>query len=182
MGALLAYALDENNILVHVDDVETGLKCNCTCPNCHAPLLAKNNGKVRQHHFAHADGHECEGAYESMLHLLAKKKISDAFISNSEFWIEFKYKSYCCKFQQCKYQRDKDCCTVERKRFDLKKYYDSCEQERAYDNVNRRSDLKIYSSSQPDREPVYLEFWVKHACDYDKLHSGNKIIEIYLEK
>lgn len=77
MGAFLTYALDEGGALVHVDDVAKGAKCACRCPHCNAPLYAKNGGRwpepgTRIHHFAHAQGHECEGAYESSLHLLAK--------------------------------------------------------------------------------------------------------------
>ena len=52
-----------------------------------------------------------------------------------------------------------------------KKYYDSCEQEICYDNIRRRSDLKIYSSTHPEREPIYIEFCVTHASDEAKLHS-----------
>lgn len=77
MGAYLTYALDENGNLVHVDDVANGLACNCCCPHCEAPLYAKNRGVKREHHFAHAQGHECEGAYETALHLLAKEILLD---------------------------------------------------------------------------------------------------------
>lgn len=73
MGAFLTFALDEDGSLVHVDDVSKGMKCGCHCPHCDAPLYAKNAGQVREHHFAHAHGHDCEGAYESSLHLLAKE-------------------------------------------------------------------------------------------------------------
>ena len=73
MGAYLTYALDENSDLVHVDDVAKGVACKCCCPHCEAPLYAKNRGLIREHHFAHAQGHECEGAYETALHLLAKE-------------------------------------------------------------------------------------------------------------
>ena len=73
MGSFLTYALDSDNTLVHVDKVLKGAKCVCHCPHCDAPLYAKNTGKVREHHFAHAHGFECEGAYESSLHLLAKE-------------------------------------------------------------------------------------------------------------
>lgn len=78
MGAFLTYALDESGALVHVNDVEKGLKCSCKCPHCDAPLYAKNAGLVREHHFAHAHGHECKGAYESQLHLLAKEVLQEA--------------------------------------------------------------------------------------------------------
>ena len=77
MGAFLTFALDEGGALVHVDDVAKGAKCGCHCPHCNAPLYAKNTGEIREHHFAHAHGHECEGAYESSLHLLAKEVLQE---------------------------------------------------------------------------------------------------------
>lgn len=77
MGAFLTHALDEGGAIVHVDNVAKGVKCRCHCPHCGAPLYAKNAGEVRRHHFAHAQGHECEGAYESSLHLLAKEVLQD---------------------------------------------------------------------------------------------------------
>ena len=77
MGAFLTYALDEGGALVHVNDVAKGAKCACHCPHCEAPLYAKNAGQYREHHFAHAHGHECEGAYESQLHLLAKEVLQE---------------------------------------------------------------------------------------------------------
>ena len=80
MGAFLTYALDEGGALVHVDDVAKGAKCACHCPHCNAPLYAKNAGQYREHHFAHAHGHECEGAYESQLHLLAKEVLQETGI------------------------------------------------------------------------------------------------------
>ena len=73
MGAFLTYALDEGGALIHVDNVANGVKCGCHCPHCGSLLYAKNAGTEREHHFAHANGHECEGAYESSLHLLAKE-------------------------------------------------------------------------------------------------------------
>lgn len=73
MGAFLTYALDKDGVLTHVDEVLKGLCCQCVCPHCKAPLYAKNAGLIREHHFAHAKGMECEYARESALHLLAKQ-------------------------------------------------------------------------------------------------------------
>lgn len=73
MSALLTYALNENNQLVHIDSVENGGACKCICPNCKKGLDAKNGGEKREHHFAHSHGNVCEGAYETALHLLAKE-------------------------------------------------------------------------------------------------------------
>ena len=177
----LTYALDQTGQLVNVDDVPVGNRCGCFCPACKEPLIAKNQGTKRKHHFAHQSGTECEYAVESMLHILAKEKIREAFLSKSEFWIEFEYKSYCINNKECKFIRYSECCERKTRRFNIKQYYDSCEQEIRYDNINRRSDLKIFSSTNPQRTPIYLEFCVTHASNRNKLHSGNKIIEICIE-
>lgn len=108
----------------------------------------------------------------------SKRKIREAFLLKTEFWIEFEYKSFCSQQNECKFTRYSDCYESKRLRFDIKQYYDSCEQEKPYDYTNRRSDLKIFSSTHNNREPIYLEFTVTHASDLKKLHSGNKIIEI----
>lgn len=69
---LLTYGLHEGK-LVHVSQVENGLGCNCVCPNCKHPLIAKNNPHNKKAaHFAHSSGTECAGAVETALHLLAK--------------------------------------------------------------------------------------------------------------
>jgi competence CoiA-like predicted nuclease len=70
----LNYAL-LNKRLVHVDQVKNGLECDCICPQCGEPLIAKNQGDIKIHHFAHQSESECLHAYESMLHLLAKEVI-----------------------------------------------------------------------------------------------------------
>ena len=178
---LLTYALDSSNKLKHVDAVENGMSCGCVCPCCKEKLMAKNGGTKRMHHFAHVSGVDCEGAYETMLHLLAKERIQDAFMKNDTFNIEYEYRSYCRKVKGCTFFHYGDCYDASRKIFNLKKYYDSCEQELPYDTIKRRSDLKIFSKSNPNLKPVYIEFFVTHASEIEKLHSGEKIIEIKIE-
>lgn len=64
--------------LVHVDDVPNGLACGCVCPACRQPLVAKNGGSKRDHHFAHYHtGTSCVHGYETSLHLLAKEILSE---------------------------------------------------------------------------------------------------------
>ncbi|NAX45449.1 hypothetical protein CAG70_00290 [Photobacterium halotolerans] len=68
----LKYGLRDNQ-LVHIDDVISGKACNCFCPGCLGPLLAKK-GRIREHHFAHIDS-DCQHGVESALHFLAKEVI-----------------------------------------------------------------------------------------------------------
>ena len=178
---MLTYAIASDGHFVNIDEVKTGKECCCICPACKEPLVAKNKGMVRVHHFAHQSGTECDWAYESMLHLLAKERVQSAFLNMECFWIDFEYRSYCPKDKRCRFVKYGDCYTTKRRRFNLKDYYDSCEQEVVYDGITRRSDLKLFSSTAPKRPPVYIEFCVTHASDQEKLHSGNRIIECIIE-
>jgi hypothetical protein len=70
---LLTYGLSESG-LMHIDEVDNGLGCNCRCPNCKEFLIARNRiGMKKVHHFSHSSRNNCKGAYESALHLLAKE-------------------------------------------------------------------------------------------------------------
>lgn len=83
----LAFGLNENNVIVHIADVERGKKCGCVCPNplCRSPLSA-HKGRERQHHFKHTNGNETEWCQESAIHLAAKKIIMEQMqILLSEF-------------------------------------------------------------------------------------------------
>ena len=68
-GVKLKYALYDKKHLVSVDEVANGLACNCYCPACFCKLEAKQ-GDIREHHFAHYDKSECEGAIKAELHLI----------------------------------------------------------------------------------------------------------------
>lgn len=69
----LKYGLRDNK-LVHINSIEKGGICDCVCPHCEQPLVAKK-GKVKEHHFAHLFKGYCQCAYETMLHILAKEII-----------------------------------------------------------------------------------------------------------
>lgn len=50
---LIPFALDrQSNKIVDIDAVPSGLACNCICPSCKQPLLAKK-GHIIKWHFAH---------------------------------------------------------------------------------------------------------------------------------
>ena len=72
----MIYALN-NNELVHISEVPSGLRCECICPACNAKLVAKKGEKVIRH-FAHYNSEECKYGYETSLHLAAKQMIAEA--------------------------------------------------------------------------------------------------------
>lgn len=81
MDGLLQIAYNNERRIVSVYEVETGIKCNCFCPECGEKLEAKNKGKKENTilmpnqkvaHFAHVSGKVCKYAAETALHKLAK--------------------------------------------------------------------------------------------------------------
>jgi hypothetical protein len=74
----LRYAISlDTNALVHIDSVPNGLDCNCMCPHCKESLVAKNQGNIRAHHFAHIGDSDCKHSYRASLLLLTKKILSE---------------------------------------------------------------------------------------------------------
>ena len=77
MHRFLKYGLKKGtSSLVSVNDVPSGLKCNCVCPECKSSLVAKK-GKNLQWHFAHANNAECSRARMTALHRWAQQIIQE---------------------------------------------------------------------------------------------------------
>ena len=74
-GAQLTWAVAASGEPAHISEVENGLKCACACPACDGALVARQ-GKIKEHHFAHASGEECRHAAETALHLAAKDMLA----------------------------------------------------------------------------------------------------------
>ncbi|MBR4136311.1 MAG: hypothetical protein IKU03_07885 [Bacteroidales bacterium] len=68
---LFGWAKNKNGEIVCVSDVPRGSACNCFCPHCDAPLLARK-GPRRKPHFAHTKDMDCKHGFEDSVHLLAK--------------------------------------------------------------------------------------------------------------
>jgi hypothetical protein len=70
MSTQIPFGLRGNRLL-ETQEVESGLACDCICPKCGGPLIARK-GAHNVHHFAHYQKSDCEGALETALHLKAK--------------------------------------------------------------------------------------------------------------
>lgn len=75
--AAMTFAISCDGRIAHVDDVPNGAQCGCSCPHCGKPLIAKNGGHERAHHFAHDGTTECEGCAETAIHAAAKQILAD---------------------------------------------------------------------------------------------------------
>lgn len=75
---LIPYGLRDGK-LVHISEVERGKECDCICPVCMQPLIARK-GDRKQHHFGHKSDTNC--CLETVLHQSAKiilfERISEA--------------------------------------------------------------------------------------------------------
>lgn len=75
---LMTIAVNKNDQLVSIKQVERGLKCDCFCFECGEPVVAKK-GEKNEHHFAHISNKEsCFINPESILHKFAKQVIIEA--------------------------------------------------------------------------------------------------------
>lgn len=78
---ILVFGLSGDRYL-NISEVPSGAACNCVCPICGKKLIAKK-GKIRIHHFAHADDAENSrighaGALQTQLHIMAKGIIAES--------------------------------------------------------------------------------------------------------
>ena len=57
-GVQFPFGLNASNVIIHISKASSGLACNCRCPACKAPLVARK-GKKKIWHFAHSSGQSC---------------------------------------------------------------------------------------------------------------------------
>lgn len=67
----LIYGIKDNKP-VHINDVSSGLSCECLCPHCRSILVAKK-GDIKNYHFAHYNGEDCNRGMETIIHITAKE-------------------------------------------------------------------------------------------------------------
>jgi hypothetical protein len=69
---VLVFALNNLGVLVSISEVANGLACECICPNCNDPLIARNAGKKVAHSFAHTSKAETRKCLMTALHKFAQ--------------------------------------------------------------------------------------------------------------
>ena len=169
-------AIDADGHIVHIDEVTRENRAeHYYCVGCGEEMSAVLGDK-REHHFRHKEAH-C--SWESYLHKLGKMRLKERFDTQKEFIIKYYVEYRCDKSKGCKLEpiyKDQKCNRREQVAIDLKKLFDTCEEEVTYKGY--RADLMLSNKEHPEREPIFLEISVTHDCEPEKLSSGIQIIEL----
>ena len=172
------YALDENDRLVSIKQayLERNEGHTYHCVGCGAGMIARL-GEVRNWHFAHR-GDEAHCGTETYLHQLAKRRVKEIFEKGPSFEVGYYRDVKCSDFGTCPFAKKEDCHTYKLETFDLKAFYDTCQEEQTVGDYI--ADLLLTNSSKLNREPVLIEIQVSHKSTLQKRNSGLRIIEIRL--
>lgn len=172
------YALDENDRLVSIKQayLERNESHTYHCLGCGAGMISRL-GEVRTWHFAHR-GDEDHCGTETYLHQLAKRRVKEKFEKEPSFEVGYYRVVNCSDMGTCPFAKEDECHIYKLETFDLKDFYDICQEEQAVGEYI--ADLLLTNSSKPDREPVLIEIQVSHKSTHQKRDSGLRIIEIRL--
>lgn len=171
-----SYAYDENNNIVNISDTSKHQRAEKKyyCISCGSEMTPRL-GDINSHHFAHKNTQEnCSG--ETYLHKLAKKLIRENFIKTSSFILTLLQKELCSQKYNCKLFDENICYNCNYRPFNLKEFYDTCEEEKQI--CNFIADLLFCNSNKKGRDPILIEIKVSHECTLEKINSGLRIIEI----
>lgn len=173
------YAKNQDGVIIDIADVvkEDRVSQRFFCIGCGAEMIPKL-GEVKARHFAHkVESPKCNS--ETYLHKLTKLCLENKFYSSEPFEIAYWQEVKCSDSASCPFFKEDECNEKRLKSFDLKNYYDTCqEEERAGSFI---ADLKISSSHKTDVPPVTIEVFVSHKCTLHKKESGLKIIEVRIK-
>lgn len=168
-----SYSFDINSHLINVNDAVKG--CDYFCPCCGDIMIPRQGHKCRWH-FAHK-GNAGKCSYETYLHKIAKRRICECFNESSGFIIKLNVQATCA-IKECPLGAKIPCTWASTNEFDLKQYYNYCEEEVSIDKY--RADLLI-SNNQKCLQPILIEIFVTHKSTDKKLDSNYRIIEIRIE-
>ena len=172
-----AYALCNDAPLNITDVTESHRNANkysCIC--CGEQMIAHIKGKKKRH-FKHYRNVKHE--YETYLHLMAKKIIKQAYLNaltaNQAVYIEYKENRLCNNYKPtsskpCEYGEATN-------KLDITKTHPEIIEETYVGNFI--PDLHLKSDKHPN---IFIEIYVTHKCEVEKIQSGNKIIEVRIKK
>ena len=166
-------AKDADGNIVSIDKAVKGKHYSCI--SCGKDMIPKQ-GKIREHHFSHKKEREnspeniCNE--ETYLHEYAKHYIKRLFDTSTELMIVYNQYNVCHHFTSCLYYRkvldnssdeysSSLCKGTTLGKFDLKRYYDTCELEKEYKGYV--ADVLLTSKEHHERDPLFVEIAVSHS-------------------
>ena len=141
---LVTYGIDKlSGSLRYIEEVPSGLACNCICPKC-GSVLEAHKGNIQRHHFQHHSVAECKGAFESQIHLLSKAIIEE----NKALMLPI-YSGRFCSFPQ--------------KQENFSDVFQECAQDDLQPDC-----LCKYQDEYGNVQTLWVEIFYSHAVDDDK--------------
>lgn len=170
------FAYDDQGNIIDFHDVTKEMReqTRFWCIGCGEEMVAVL-GQQRQY-FRHKVEGNC--SRETYLHKLGKRKVKELFDKEPEFWISYKSQHDCADKEKCEFYDIGYCLQTKIDKYDLKQFYDSCEEEQCVKGYV--ADLLLTSKENPKTPPTLIEIWVSHKCEQSKYESGLRIIEIRL--
>ena len=170
----IKYALNINNELIKISQVDKIKKEKYYCISCNNELIARK-GDIRAHHFSHKVEVDCN--FETYLHKLCKLlfsiKYKECLKNNKSFILTYETQPICtaCKqiaplYKECSEE-------LESKTFDLCNSFDQVNIEKEYSGFI--ADILLQSTKH--KEVIFIEFAVTHLCEKEKIDSKQRIIE-----
>jgi Competence protein CoiA-like family len=172
------YSLNRDGLIIDVEHLERDKldkSNNFTCISCGRELIPKL-GKKRKKHFSHKTLGECSN--ESYLHKLGKlvflSEYNNCIKTNNGFFVKL-YEQI--EITQCQDLIEERCYNYILREYNLIDYFPSINLEKRTDGF--QPDLTLCQSKNNTK--IFIEIVVNHKCSEEKLNSGNRIIEIYLD-
>lgn len=172
------YALNEHGDLININDVGKDHFEKYSCIQCGDVLIPKK-GQINRHHFSHKSKLECN--YETYLHKLGKIFFFNLYKNCIDHKIPF-YTDYevikICNTCDTNENFNLNCyLKSDPGKIDLTTIFDQIYLEKKHDDFI--ADILLKSSKR--KEVIFIEIWVTHQCESEKIKSGNRIIEIQLK-
>lgn len=148
------------------------------CPECHDEMTPKK-GEHNAYHFAHKTA-ECK--YDNYLHTLAELIIQKWYNESNEIKISVPIKERCKDFDDCLFKKEKCIQDGNSDFYNLKKWFANCEREPkdAIKKYGYKPDLFLKDESDSNK-CIFIEIAVTHKCEPDKINSGIRIIEFFID-
>lgn len=175
------FASDEVSVPIDIMDLTPEQRSlhHFFCIGCGTEMVAVL-GENREWHFRHRGESPCNG--QTYLHKLAKIWWEWTFNNSKHFPVSYRAHNECSHKEECAvFQKlhPKECSGEAFHIFDLKEYYDMADQEKG--DRGYIADVRLSSSTNMSRRPVFLEAKVENPCSPEKIAAGIRIIEVDIQ-